>query len=261
MKTNFLFLIACLFLTGCGQSATDNRSNIAPNTTAVNANRPQTNTNVTANVNAEQPLQGEKVEKAVTIKFEPGALPSGWQWIDPDQNNPSQHETNGGAFKISLPTGKDLYGENRTAPRLLKAVTGDFQIETRVKFDPTEDYQGAGLLVFRDGNNYLRLERSYGGVDGGNSGMRLDLRKNEEYKTIATPVSTPTVAKDVEMRIMRVGKVLTAFWRENENAEWKELGQAETDYPETVQVGLIGCNTTDPIAAEFAYVKLGPVPK
>jgi hypothetical protein len=40
--------------------------------------------------------------------------------------------------------------------------------------------------------------------------------------------------------------------------EWREVAKTTTSYPATVRVGLIVCNTADPIDAEFSYIKLGP---
>jgi beta-xylosidase len=148
-----------------------------------------------------------------------------------------------------------------TAPRLMKPISGDFEIETRVRFSPTQSYQGAGLLIFRNDNNYLRLERGYGGTRGGESGIRFDKREDEIYEPVATQDEFPTRAVEVELKFSRAGKVFTAFWRETGKTEWIEVGKVIDSYPEVVQVGLIGVNTADEITAEFAYIKLLPAAK
>lgn len=261
MKNIFILLAGCLLLAACG-STPENRSNAVANSTNIPAERPAVNTNTVVNANAERQVQGVKIEKPETVHFEAATLPGDWQWIDPDSpSGPTKYEAGSGGFKMTVPTGKDLFGENRTAPRLVKAVTGDFILETRIRFDPKEDYQGAGLLIYTDGDNYLRIERAFGGVGGGMSGMRFDQRKKDEYLTIATPGETPTGAKAAELRLLRIGNTFTAFWREDENTEWKELGEVRSDYPETIQVGLITCNTAAPITAEFEYVRLAPAGK
>ncbi len=80
---------------------------------------------------AEVMPNGTKVEKPQNVRFSGGTVPDGWQWIDPDSQAPSPHQFKDAAFKVTIPSGKDLYGQNRTAPRLVKAVDGDFQIEAR----------------------------------------------------------------------------------------------------------------------------------
>lgn len=189
-------------------------------------------------------IKGERVAAPVSVKFGAEGFPPGWRWVDADMaNNPTKYETAGGMLKVAVPSGKDMFGENRTAPHLIMPVEGDFQIETRVKFDPKADYQGAGLFVYKDAEHYIRLERAFGGVGGDGSGIRLDARTKDEYKPITTPDNVATDAKIVDLKILRIGKTFTAFWRLDENGEWKEVGEFVSDYPDTVHVGIIACNT------------------
>lgn len=202
-----------------------------------------------------------KVEKQTNVSFSTYSKdwPVGWQWIDPDEKYaPTPHDVKKRVLSVTIPTGKDLYGENRTAPRYVKAITGDFQIETRLKFRPTEDYQGAGLLIYKDDNDYIRFERAYGGVGGGGSGLRIDARTANDYKTLATPGDIATDVDEVELKMVRSGRKFTAFWREDENSEWREAGEYESDYPETILAGLIMCNTAREVTVEFQYIRLLP---
>jgi beta-xylosidase len=210
------------------------------------------------------PAEAVKIDKPVNVSFSTYSKdwPVGWQWIDPDEKNkPTPKNVKKQVLSVTIPTGKDLYGDNRTAPRYIKAITGDFQIETRVKFTPSENYQGAGLLIYKDDNNYLRFERAYGGVGGGGSGLRIDARTGDEYKTLATPNDIPTDLSEVELKVIRRGRTLTAYWREDENSEWREAGEFESDYPDTIFAGLVACNTARPTTAEFSYIRLLPTPK
>lgn len=202
-----------------------------------------------------------KVEKQTNVSFSTYSKdwPVGWQWIDPDEKYaPTPHDVKKRVLSVTIPSGKDLYGENRTAPRYVKAITGDFQIETRLKFRPTEDYQGAGLLIYKDDNNYIRFERGYGGVGGGGGGLRIDVRTTTDYKTLATPNDIPLESDEVELKMVREGRRFTAFWRENEDTEWREAGEYESDFPETILAGLVMCNTAREISTEFQYIRLLP---
>lgn len=205
-----------------------------------------------------------KVDKQTNVSFSTYSKdwPVGWQFIDPDEKNvPTPHDVKKRVLSVQVPTGKDLYGDNRTAPRYVKAINGDFQIETRVKFQPTANYQGAGLLIYKDDNNYIRFERAYGGVGGGGGGIRLDVRTTDEYKVVTTPNDIQTDVSEVELKLVREGRRFTAFWRENEDSEWREAGEYRSDYPETVLAGLVMCNTASEITAEFAYIRLLPFGK
>jgi beta-xylosidase len=202
------------------------------------------------------------IDKPVNVSFSTYSKewPVGWLWIDPDfKSSPSRKNLKKGVLSVTIPAGKDLYGDNRTAPRYIKAIKGDFQIETRVKFSPIANYQGAGLLIFKDDNNYLRFERAYGGVGGGGSGLRIDVRTGDEHMALATPNDIQTDLPEVEMKLVRSGRTLIAYWREDENSEWREAGEYESDYPDTVFAGLIACNTAIETTVEFGYIRLLPL--
>jgi regulation of enolase protein 1 (concanavalin A-like superfamily) len=263
MKNTIFLLVISFVLVSCSsQNKPGNKTSVAANKTENSAEKPANNSTGAANsVLPGQKPASEKIENPAGVSFDAGGFPADWRWIDPDgKYNPTKYDTKSGALHIDVPTGKDLFGEARTAPQLLKAVTGDFEIETRVKFDPKDSYQGAGLLVFRNDSNYIRLERGYGGVGGGENGIRFDVREDEAFEPIATQEKFPTDADLVELKMRRVGKEFTAFWR-IPGGEWKEVGKYSSGYPETVQVGLIACNTAEEIPVEFSYIKLSPLAK
>jgi regulation of enolase protein 1 (concanavalin A-like superfamily) len=200
-----------------------------------------------------------RVDKPINVSFSTYSTdwPVGWEWIDPDEKKaPTPHDTKKRVLRLRIPTGKDLAGERRNAPRYLKAIAGDFQIETRVRFLPKENYQGAGLLIYVDDKNYIRFERAYGGFGGGSEGIRLDVREAGEYRSIVTPREIQTDAGETEMRIVRSGQVFTGFWRVADDPEWRKAGEFVSDYPEAIHAGLVACNTAEEITAEFQYIRL-----
>lgn len=242
---------------GCGTTTDNNGTTPIADRPAMNATA---NKNVAANTaTAPPPATGTKVTTPSDHKFSTDGIPKGWKWIDPDTTNGAvKFDTSGGTLKFIVPTGKDMYGDNRTAPHMIQPIEGDFQIETRVKFDPRKDYQGAGLFIYIDGNNYVRLERGFGGLNGLGAGIRLDARINGDYSPMSSPAVVPTIANPVDLKILRTGTTLYAFWRTDENAEWKEIGDVQYDFPATVQAGIIACNTAANIPVEFSYIKLAP---
>lgn len=259
MKKTALVICLALAAAACGDSSVvNNKAETAPNKPA-SVNTVNQNTAANTVSNSTVRLKGEKLAAPITVKFGVEGIPAGWRWVDPDiTNGPTKYDTASGTLKVTVPSGKDMFGENRTAPHLIKPIEGDFEIETRVKFAPKSDYQGAGLFVYKDAEHYIRLERAFGGVGGDGSGIRLDARTKDEYKPITTPDNAATEATTVDLKILRMGKTFIAFWRIDENGEWKEIGEFVSDYPDTVQVGLIACNTAAPITVEFSYIKLAP---
>lgn len=210
------------------------------------------------------PPEAARVAKQVNVSFSTYSKewPVGWQWIDPDEKDrPTPKNVKKGVLSVTVPNGKDLAGSVRNAPRYVKPITGDFQIETHVTSNPTENYQGAGLLIYRDDNNYLRFERGYGGPGGGASGLRFEARKGDETIELVTTADLQTELTEVELKILRRGPVFTAFWRADEDSEWREAGEFASDWPETVFAGLVACNTARETTVEFAYIRLIPAPK
>jgi regulation of enolase protein 1 (concanavalin A-like superfamily) len=210
------------------------------------------------------PPEAVKIDKPVNVSFSTYSKewPVGWQWIDPDEKEkPTPHDVRSGVLRVKIPNGKDLNGETLTAPRYVKPITGDFQVETRVKFSPKENYQGAGLLIYKDDNNYLRFERAYGGLGGGGEGLRIDIKKGSDYDPLITPNDIQTEVDEIELKIVRIGKVFTAYWRADEESEWREAGEFVSDYPETILAGVVACNTAREVTAEFAYIRLLPAVK
>jgi hypothetical protein len=259
MKKILILIVVFAFI-GCIAEKKNETAKGGENSAKTVENKAEAKTISSPNTATQPVKSGEKVEQALEVNFKEG-LPHEWEKIDPEKENPSDFNTLGGVLKLKIPSGKDLYGDNRTAPRLLKSVTGDFEIETRVKLAPKKDYQGAGILIFRNDNNYLRLERGYGGTGGGEDGIRFDKREDEIYEPIATQEKFPTSAGEVELKFRRKGKNFTAFWREANATEWEVVGEVSNNYPETVQIGLIGVNTADEITAEFTFIKILPLVK
>lgn len=237
--------MATFFCLGCGSPPTAKKASVPP-------------------ASAPIPPEAIKVDKPVNVSFSTYSTdwPVGWQWIDPaEQEKPTPKDVKKGVLRVKIPSGKDLHGDNLSAPRYMKPITGDFQIETRVRFLPKENYQGAGLLIFADESRYLRFERAYGGVGGGGEGLRVDVRSRNNYVPLATPDDLQTQVDEVDLKIVREGKVFTSYWRENEDSSWREAGQYESDFPETVLAGLVACNTAREITAEFVYIRLSPLRK
>ena len=113
-------------------------------------------------------------------------------------------------------------------------------------------------MIYLDGNNYIRLERAFGGIGGGGSGIRLDTRRKDIYEPLATPIDIPTVTTNVNLKITRRLNIFSAYWREDESTEWRLIEDIETAFGETVQAGIVACNTAEVTEAEFQQIKLSP---
>ncbi len=183
-----------------------------------------------------------------------------WVFIDPAETDVPTARTFGpDGMKMRVLTGRDLYADNLTAPRLVRSVKGDLELTARVSASPKENYQGAGLLIYADAKNYIRFERSHGGVDDADgNGIRLDVRLGDEYRAVTTPRSAPFTGSDVELRLVRIGSKIRAFYRGDEKSPWKPAGEIEAQLADNVFAGVIGCNTGGEFNVGFRWIRLAP---
>jgi M6 family metalloprotease-like protein len=193
----------------------------------------------------------------VTIRNYPGvceyfgttSLSSLWQWTDPLGGSTYSLTASNGNLRISTPNGgRDLYLDNLNAPRLLQPVLGNFRAKTKVTISQHATYQGAGILVWQDAQNYLRIER---GADG--YGIAMWSRINDVYTGEYMPYTSSTVYLKVE----RSNNDLTTWYSEND-VDWTLLGTATSSVANVLQVGphLINAWQDDPLQADFAYFEL-----
>ncbi|MFZ0215950.1 MAG: family 43 glycosylhydrolase, partial [Candidatus Dormiibacterota bacterium] len=83
-----------------------------------------------------------------------GPLGSQWSWV---RENPSLTSLAGG--KLTIQTNGDLYqGSNNAQDLLLETPpTGSYVIQTEMQFDPNQNYEQAGILVYSDDDHYLKI--------------------------------------------------------------------------------------------------------
>lgn len=104
----------------------------------------------------------------------------------------------------------------------------DFEMRTRLLFEPTENYQFAGLLVFEDENNLLNFGRAFcdpSHVDCVGNGIYFDYIQDGVRigSNFATPIST---AGEVYLRLVRQGEWYTGYASPNGTA-WTVIGGHE----------------------------------
>ena len=113
-----------------------------------------------------------------------------------------------------------------TAPWVSRTVRGSFTVETSLTVSPQFTYQGAGLLLYRDRDNYVRLERGYGNTDAIVFEYASDGRHIKVHGPFAGENVVAATATSVELRLQRRGTSVTAAWRPAGSSSWQELGGA-----------------------------------
>ena len=179
-------------------------------------------------------------------------------------------ETRPGYLRFTASSGHDLFpGTNFDAPTLFRVVRGDFTAEARLEFAPTEDYQGAGLYIWQDNDNFVRLERCFGGLGGVESGICLLKVAGGEPESIAGAPQIPTTAEQVDLRLQRVGQRVTAWWRDaatGSSGAWQVAGSTEIELPggpqplaeQALRAGMLLCveRGASEISADFDTFRL-----
>jgi hypothetical protein len=178
-----------------------------------------------------------------------GSLDAGWSWIREEEEQWSLTERPGYLRLTILPAG---YTRNLL---LREAPEGRFEITTRVQFTPTSNFQFAGLQIYQDKDNFLRLGRAFCQIDAlpgvcvGN-GIYFDNLVSGEA---ISPNVKIEVGKQYEayLKIVRDGSTYTGFYSDD-GETWILVGQHRADL-RTIRVGLITSGSSFRIVADFDY--------
>lgn len=121
-----------------------------------------------------------------------------------------------------------------TAPRVLQPARGDFTLQVKIdgEFSPGDEstqagrtgYTGAGLIVFADEKNYVRLERAtlHRKGDKGTPYTNFEIRIGGELQRIGNTGDLPTEeGKPTWLRLQRKGNLLLGAMSQD-GVNWKE---------------------------------------
>ncbi|HEX6683928.1 MAG TPA: ThuA domain-containing protein, partial [Candidatus Limnocylindrales bacterium] len=126
------------------------------------------------------------------------------------------YRVEGGALKIDVSNG-DIYGSGNSGPTnfmLQNAPAGDWTIQTKVDGSLlNEQYQQAGLIVYRDDDNYLKFNYIVDNQAGQPLSRRIEFR-SEIGGAVQNPQPQATNLADAvwHLRLAKVGNVYTASY-------------------------------------------------
>jgi regulation of enolase protein 1 (concanavalin A-like superfamily) len=195
----------------------------------------------------------------------------GWgEVIDPDRD--CHFSLTNGKLTISIPGtvhGLAVERGNMSAPRVLQEVSGDFvaQVEVSGAFAPgatslvseRRAFQAAGLLLWQDSRNYVRLERAQLGVEGQTmTYASFELRSNGQIARFANASEHPLPGNVTLLKLERHGHKVSASVS-SDGVQWTSLEPMVVHFSKTVRVGVAaGHNTSTPLTAEFERFTLTP---
>src|SRR4030095_8806517 len=160
--------------------------------------------------------------------------------------------------------------KSSNAPRVLHEITGDFTLQVCVlgEFKPGDKstqpgrtgYTGAGLVLFADSKNYVRLERATlksGSQSASkhytNFEVRLDGKIQRFGRTSDLPLEDN---KPVYLQLSRRGTTMLGAVSQD-GKTWKEIeSKAISDWPATLLAGVAAISTSEfPFTPYFVDIR------
>ncbi len=152
------------------------------------------------------------------------------------------------------------------APLVVRSVRGDFTASVHVlgRLQPGPSrtthynpYHGAGLIVWQDPSNYLRLERAVGFIKGRRHPyVNYELR---EGGLLAVTRGFAIEEGSLFLELRRQGDAFSARYS-RDGRRWVELGGIDATFAERVEVGVIAVNSSErTLSAELEMLNIeGP---
>jgi len=177
-------------------------------------------------------------------------LTQGWTWLG---ENPAKWSLSKVPGSLQIMVADASFDGPALPPNILlrEPPAGDFEITTSLRFEPTTNFQAAGLVVFQEQGNVLLLGRAFCDVEGYCLGDGLYFDK---YENAQIPEASPQVSfrePVTYLRLQRIGNTYIAYYSaDGEN--WTKLGEHTRDFSQ-IRVGLVAAQSSTEIPALFDY--------
>lgn len=187
-----------------------------------------------------------------------GALAEGWQWIGED---PTHWDLSSvpGALRITLQSTNIFDGEPKNF-LVHEAPNGDYEIATLVHFNPSSNFQFAGLLIYQSQGNALQFGRAFAQCPDVCIGNAIYFDIIEGGKGGKPNYATAAQSLDqAYLRLRREGNIYTGYYSED-GTDWIVIGKHESGIT-PVFVGLIASQGYQvETTADFDYFTIEALP-
>ncbi|MBN1579380.1 MAG: DUF1349 domain-containing protein [Anaerolineae bacterium] len=167
-----------------------------------------------------------------------------WIWVDPYGD--CSHTASGG-LEICAANGRDMWHINWSAPRMLRQISGDFCLQTVCVPAMDDSPAIAGLLLWQDEKNYLRLDR---GAFGEHEIAFLGCLDNEDVAIGRGWLREGS--ERIFLRLERIGNRISAFCSAD-GEQWYTVGYVAFPVDDPIQVGLHAIGNIDHTVYHDAY--------
>lgn len=131
---------------------------------------------------------------------------------------------------------------------------GDFELETKMIFEPVANFQIAGLMISYSTTNYVLFGRA---SVMGSDGFYMDLMKSGKLTGDNFATSAPGT-DTVYLRLRRVGNTYTSYYSED-GSHWTQVG-VHTSEMKPKNVGLAAGQSTSGLQpAQFDYFVINKI--
>jgi regulation of enolase protein 1 (concanavalin A-like superfamily) len=198
----------------------------------------------------------------------PNEVPGWGHVIDPWRDCDVSLDRDNERLKIQVPGTPHVLSAEvsqlpMNAPRVLRRVRGDFTADVhvigrlepgRTKTTHYDPYHGAGLIVWQDSSNYLRLERAVGFIKGRHHPyVNYELR---EGGRLAVTRGFTVEDGPLWLKLRRQGGSFSA-WYSHGGRRWVALGRIDTTFADRVEVGVDAVNSAErTLSAELEMLNI-----
>ncbi len=181
--------------------------------------------------------EGSQVQTADLVfrdDFE-DALSSGWEWV---REVPNRWDLTSNPDFLRLTMDLEAYPRNIL---LRPAPEGNFEIAARVLFTPTENFEFAGLEIYQDDKNLLRVGRGFCQIPIAPSvcignGIYFDVSVMG-YNWCPNIMLETQQESEAYLRLRKEGNLYTAYYSED-GTNWTLVGQQTTEL-KSPRIGLV----------------------
>ncbi|MCC7173499.1 MAG: DUF1349 domain-containing protein [Planctomycetes bacterium] len=195
--------------------------------------------------------------------FDSPELDSCWTWIREDTSHWSLTERPGW-MRIITQSGQDNWPSTPQCcleNKLLREVTdSDVRISCKLAFQPNAPFQQAGILVFKDEDNFIWGARSYGQDNAGQQCFIMAEQNGSSWDYHSLPVSDTLVY----LRVDKTAETYAAYLS-TDSVDWTYIGSVTSSLSANgvIKVGLYGAtgpdSTVQNIPADFDYFRIDSI--
>ena len=204
-----------------------------------------------------------QVTELYDYEFNGPSLNTRCTWLNEDPTRWSL-TTAPGHLRI-IATRNDMVPACRSQARnllLQDAPTGNFELQTKVAINPTQNFQQAVPIIFSDVNNYVKMEVAWNGQDYGGQAAELVLVEGGVISN-QRPWLSIDLGQPAFLKLSRSGNRYTGSYSVDRQI-WRSIGTITTNVIANPKIGITAytsCYYSPPdIPADFDFFRVSSLP-